>query len=205
MAAEEFVWCDQSAPAAHAYLLPATLQALQAAGAQRVLDLGCGNGAAAARLKAEGYEITGCDASASAIAFARHGHPQVEFFQHDIQQPLPSQHHAAYDAVVALEVVEHLLQPRKLIDTARLALYSGGILILSTPFHGYWKNLALALGNRFDRHWHPLRDFGHVKFFSRNTLSQLVEQSGFTLRQSRRLGRLPPLACSLLLVAVKPQ
>jgi 2-polyprenyl-6-hydroxyphenyl methylase/3-demethylubiquinone-9 3-methyltransferase len=76
---------------------------------------------------------------------------------------------------------------------------------MSTPYHGYWKNLALALTNKFDAHWHPLRDFGHVKFFSRATLSQLASEAGFSVTDFLRVGRIPVLACSMILVALKPE
>jgi hypothetical protein len=83
-------------------------------------------------------------------------------------------------------------------------LRPGGVLILSTPYHGYLKNLALAITDEFDDHWHPLRDFGHVKFFSRRTLVRLACESGFSVRQFMRVGRIPAFACSMILVAVKP-
>jgi 2-polyprenyl-3-methyl-5-hydroxy-6-metoxy-1,4-benzoquinol methylase len=181
------------------------LSTLLKAGVKTVLDLGCGNGSATARLRAEGYEVAGCDSSASALAFAQSAHPHLEFFQYDIDHPLPAHHRRSYDAVISLEVVEHLLQPRHLIETAMAALYPGGLLILSTPFHGYWKNLALALANGFDQHWHPLRDFGHIKFFSPKTLTALVRETGFAIEDCLRLGRVPPFACSMMVVAVKPQ
>jgi len=110
-----------------------------------------------------------------------------------------------FDAVVSLEVVEHLMQPRHLVARAYGALRPGGVLVMSTPYHGYLKNLALALTNGWDTHWHPLRDFGHVKFFSRKTLSQLVCEAGFSVRNFVRVGRIPPFACSMIVVAVKPE
>jgi len=65
--------------------------------------------------------------------------------------------------------------------------------------------MALALTNCFDDHWHPLRDFGHVKFFSRKTLSLLAQEAGFSIKDFIRVGRVPAFACSMIVVAVKPQ
>jgi 2-polyprenyl-6-hydroxyphenyl methylase/3-demethylubiquinone-9 3-methyltransferase len=169
------------------------------------LDLGCGNGSFSALLRSQNFIVMGCDASASGIALAREAHPEVDFFEHDISNPLPAGFAGAYDAVVSLEVVEHLMQPRHLVARAYSALRPGGVLIMSTPYHGYWKNLSLALTNRFDAHWHPLRDFGHVKFFSRRTLSQLACEAGFSTKQFIRVGRIPAFACSMILVALKPE
>jgi len=101
--------------------------------------------------------------------------------------------------VVAVEVVEHLLLPRQLLERAREALRPGGIFIATTPYHGFLKNLALALTNKFDHHWHPLRDYGHVKFFSRETLSQLFGEQGLKVQRFARVGRVPALAKSMIL------
>jgi 2-polyprenyl-3-methyl-5-hydroxy-6-metoxy-1,4-benzoquinol methylase len=204
-ATQEFVWEDTKVPGAHTYLVPPTVRVLRETGARVVLDLGCGNGSLTALLQHWNFFVVGCDASASGIALARQAYPTVDFFEHDISNPLPASFEGAYDAVVSLEVVEHLMQPRNLVERAYSALRPGGVLIMSTPYHGYWKNLALALTNKFDAHWHPLRDFGHVKFFSRETLSQLAREAGFSVRDFLRVGRIPAFACSMIVVSVKPE
>jgi len=204
-ATQEFVWEGAEVPEAHSYLVSPTIKVLREQRARAVLDLGCGNGSFSALLQSENFIVVGCDASASGIALAREVHPEVDFFEHDISNPLPAGFAEAYDAVVSLEVVEHLMQPRHLVERAYSALRPGGVLIMSTPYHGYWKNLSLALTNRFDAHWHPLRDFGHVKFFSRRTLSQLACEAGFSIKQFVRVGRIPAFACSMILVALKPE
>jgi 2-polyprenyl-6-hydroxyphenyl methylase/3-demethylubiquinone-9 3-methyltransferase len=203
IASEEFLWSESQAPPAHRYLLPPVLRTLRNYERQRILDLGCGNGAASACISRQGFLVSGCDSSESGLALARANYAQINFFAHDLASPLPVCEHGSYDAVVSLEVVEHLMRPRQLLLRAREALRPGGLLLVSTPYHGYWKNLALALANAFDAHWHPLRDFGHVKFFSRSTLHALLRDSGFFIDESLRLGRIPVLARSLLVTALK--
>jgi 2-polyprenyl-3-methyl-5-hydroxy-6-metoxy-1,4-benzoquinol methylase len=204
IAALEYVWTDSDVPESHAYLMPPTLKTFRELRVRTVLDLGCGNGAGSAVLHSEGFEVTGCDVSASGIAFARQAHPGIDFFDQDVSCPLPATCTGHYDAVVSHEVVEHLFQPRHLVTSAYTALRPGGVFIISTPFHGYWKNLALALTNSLDRHWHPLRDFGHVKFFSKKTLAALLRETGFSVKRISGIGRIPVLARSMLAVAVKP-
>ena len=204
-ATEEFVWEDAEVPQAHNYLVSPTIKILREIHSRTVLDLGCGNGSFSAFLHSQRFSVSGCDVSASGIALARQAHPAIDFFEHDISNPLPARLSGVFDAVVSLEVVEHLMQPRHLVARAYGALRPGGVLVMSTPYHGYLKNLALALTNGWDTHWHPLRDFGHVKFFSRKTLSQLVCEAGFSVRNFVRVGRIPPFACSMIVVAVKPE
>jgi len=203
-AAREFIWENDAHAEAHRYLAGPVLARLRASGARRVLDLGCGNGAFSALLAHEGYETTGIDHSASGIEIAKL-RPGACFAQHDLNAPLPEAHVGRYDAVVALEVIEHLLLPRRLIEAALAALRPGGLMVVSTPYHGYLKNLALALLGAFDSHWHPLRDYGHVKFFSRRTLSALFLEYGLSELDFSTAGRVPPFAKSMILCARKPR
>ena len=80
----------------------------------------------------------------------------------------------------------------------------GGTAILSTPYHGYWKNLALALTGRMDQHFTALWDHGHIKFWSMDTLGELLWEAGFVDVRFERVGRIPPLAKSMIAIARKP-
>jgi 2-polyprenyl-3-methyl-5-hydroxy-6-metoxy-1,4-benzoquinol methylase len=137
--------------------------------------------------------------SLSGIEIASKHHTAATFCVAPIDRLLPKDLHKRFDLVVAIEVIEHLLLPRQLFDRAREALKPGGELIVSTPFHGYWKNLAIALSGKFDSHWHPLRDYGHVKFFSPATLNRLFDEQGFEVKQVKRVGRIPTLARSMMM------
>ena len=83
------------------------------------------------------------------------------------------------DAVISVEVIEHLYSPRILFDRARSALRSGGVLAITTPYWGYLKNVVLAVSNRTDKALNPLWDGGHIKHFSRATLGQMAKDQGF--------------------------
>lgn len=199
----EFDWTVAGHPESHDYLLRPITALLTRHGARSVLDLGCGNGSLAGALAGRGLRVTGLDYSASGIALARRNFPAVRFEQHELAEPLPAEHRHAYDAVVSTEVIEHLLLPRKLIANALFALRPGGLLVVSTPYHGYFKNLALALRGGFDAHWHPLRDFGHIKFFSRATLGRLLAEAGLGGLRIGMAGRFYPLSKSMIASGVK--
>jgi len=149
----------------------------------RVLEIGCGNGAFAEYLERLGFDVVGVDSSGSGIRIARERGTSCQFACFDIYEELPEGWLGAFDAVVSLEVIEHLYLPRVLLERARGALRSGGALVLSTPYHGYFKNLVLALSGRLDPHFTALWNGGHIKFFSRKTLSCLLR--GFDFREER--------------------
>ncbi len=194
-------WQAIADPPDHRYLVPAVLEALGAPAGRSVLDVGCGNGALSAKLAARGFTMTGIDFEPSGIALAGAAYPHITFRRHDIGAPLPTDLLGRFDAVVSTEVIEHLLLPRQLFARAREALRPGGALVVSTPYHGYTKNLALALLGRFDRHWSAGSDYGHIKFFSPSTLTALASECGFAPVGLTRAGRIPPLAATMVLRA----
>ncbi len=193
---------DSAAPfCSAAYLLPVLRDALRGLPEDaRVLDLGCGNGSVIAALAQPGWSVTALDCSRDAIAIARPAHPDIDFRIADVTEPLDLAP-AGFDAVLSAEVIEHILNPRGLLRNAHRALREGGRLVLTTPYHGYWKNLALAAAGRLDAHWNPLWDAGHIKFFSRATLARLLEETGFTAPHFRGAGRLPWLWKSMVFTA----
>ncbi len=107
------------------------------------------------------------------------------------------------DAIVASEVIEHLFRPRVLMRFAQAKLRPGGFLLLSTPYHGYTKNLILSLLNKWDFHHASHTDGGHIKFWSRRTLTRLLQAEDFDVIHFEGLGRLPLLWKSMLLIAQK--
>ena len=185
-----------------AYLLP-HLERLLGREPGSVLDLGCGNGAVALRLIAKGFDVYGVDASESGIAIANRS-AQGRFHVMDLsERQLPAALATLqFSHVISTEVIEHLYDPRALLATAHTLLAPRrGTLILSTPYHGYLKNLGLALTGKMDGHFTALWSGGHIKFFSRATLSQLLLEEGFRTIDFAGAGRLPWLWKSMLLKA----
>ena len=105
--------------------------------------------------------------------------------------------------VISLEVVEHVYFPRKFAKTVYDLLEPEGIAIISTPYHGYWKNVALALSGKMDAHFTALWDHGHIKFWSPKTLESLLREAGFKDILFKRVGRIPTLAKSMIALAGK--
>lgn len=195
---------------AHAYLLPAIRKELAIVRKQfgntpppKLFDLGCGNGSVGAQLAREGWSVTGVDPSSEGIAQAVDAFPDLRFEQGSAYDDLAAKF-GRFPVVVSLEVVEHVYAPRDYARTLFDLVDPGGTAITSTPYHGYLKNLALAVSGNMDRHFTALWDHGHIKFWSIPTLTTLLTEAGFRDIRFLRVGRIPALAKSMIAVAQKP-
>jgi 2-polyprenyl-3-methyl-5-hydroxy-6-metoxy-1,4-benzoquinol methylase len=173
------------------YLWPMLKSLLPKIPSLRVLDLGCGQGHLSHFIAQEGYQVVGVDLSKSSIKIAQQRYPECRFIQADIFNLPYRQIKPPFDAVISMEVIEHLYHPRELIRAAKKCLKPEGHLILSTPYHGYLKNLGLSLLDKWDVHWNILDDGWHIKFISRRTLSRLLEEEEFTNIHFKYAGRMP--------------
>jgi 2-polyprenyl-3-methyl-5-hydroxy-6-metoxy-1,4-benzoquinol methylase len=192
------------APHTAAYLTDHILAICRRVSARRVLDLGCGNGALCGALSAAGFEVVGCDPSEDGIAFARRTFPHIPFHLLGVYDDCAVLGDDDFDVVVSTEVIEHISRPRSLPRFASKVLRSGGHLVLTTPYHGYIKNLALAVSGKLDAHFTVLWDGGHIKFWSRATLSRLLTEEGFDVTGFIGAGRIPYLWKSMIVIAQKP-
>ena len=201
--AGEYGWCSGDGPDSCNFITPAILKVLSGLGVRRILDLGAGNGKLCSELMKEGYQVVGVDFDEAGLEIARDAYPTIPFYRYGVQddpQALLGQE-GAFDAVVSTEVVEHLYSPHLLPRYAAAVLKPRGALLISTPYHGYWKNLALSVTGTWDRHHSPLWHGGHIKFWSPATLSRLLLENGFTVRSFHGVGRVPFLWKSMVLLS----
>lgn len=170
----------------------------------RILDAGCGNGILAGTLLHEGFHVTGVDVSQTGIDLCRRAYPNGVFHVGSV-----TDNHfvdlvgADYDLIVAAEVIEHLYSPAAFLLNCRRALKTGGSLIITTPYHGYLKNLLLALTNGMDHHFQPAVEGGHIKFWSVTALHTALRSAGFTPSAFLGVGRIPGLWKSMIVRSEK--
>ncbi len=186
----------------HRYLLPAVIDILNdVAGKEdrRIFELGCGNGAVANKLTDRGFDVTGVDPSSQAIHYAKTCYPSLKIFQDSAYEDLPARY-GKYPTVLSLEVYF----PRKFASVVYDLLVPGGTAVISTPYHGYLKNVLLSVSGKMDSHFTALWDHGHIKFWSVKTLQSLLDEAGFDDVSFIRVGRIPSLAKSMIAIAKKP-
>jgi len=167
-----------------------------------ILDLGCGNGHLVSYLVKQGYDAYGTDASENGIAIAKKEYPDRFFLQDLSTDQLPIElQKLKFDTIISTEVIEHLYNPDSFIEFCKNALQKNGELIISTPYHGYWKNLLLAVLDKWDSHHDPTWHGGHIKFWSKNTLSKLLANKGFAVTGFKGCGRAPYFWKSMIIKA----
>lgn len=143
----------------------------------RVLELGCSSGYVTQRLVANGNAVTGVDFDPTAAEEARRWCDRVEVG--DIEtMPLPEVP-GGYDAITAGDILEHLRDPDALLARLRPLLRDGGRLVVSTPNIATWWVRLMLLAGRFRYADRGIMDRTHTHFFTRRTLIEAVEGTGF--------------------------
>lgn len=200
-------WSSSEGPDSCSYISPKILELLSELQASRVLDLGCGNGKLCSEIAQAGHYVAGVEYDRAGIEIARRSYPAISFYNFGVQDEperlLEQENGELFDAVVSTEVIEHLFSPHLLPRYAHGVLRGGGYLILTTPYHGYLKNLILSIFNKWDFHLNPLWHGGHIKFWSRGTLAQLLREAGFEVVGFHGVGRLPYIWKSMILISKK--
>lgn len=186
------------------YLWQPILEQLGKQSKRRVFELGCGNGAFARNLKKIGYEVAGVDVSQQGIEQAKKADPSMKLEIGSAYEPL-AKRFGTFPIVISLEVISHIYAPRDFARTVSDLLEPEGMAIISTPYHGYLKNLLLAVTGKMDGHFNALWDHGTIKFWSIATLTTLFEEVGLEREQVLRVGRMPALAKSMVIVFRKPR
>jgi len=149
---------------------------------ERALDLGCGDGRLAAELDAA--ELTLADVSARALDRAGRRLPGARVAELELDAPLPFAD-SEFDLVLCAETIEHVRDVQLLLSEARRVLRPGGRLAVTAPAHGRLTGLAVLVGG-FERRFDPLAP--HLRFLTRRSLRELLDQLGFEPRSVRRRG-----------------
>ena len=141
-----------------------------------VLDLGCGQGALLRLLRTAGVrELVGCDGFRHADGLQSEG---IEFVQADLNEALPFAA-ASFSAVCALEVIEHLENPRHFMREISRILKPGGMTIVSTPNN---ESVTSALSLLGRGHFSAFADAcypAHITPVLRIDLLRILNETGF--------------------------
>jgi 2-polyprenyl-3-methyl-5-hydroxy-6-metoxy-1,4-benzoquinol methylase len=140
----------------------------------RLLDVGCGRGVFLELARNAGFEPFGVELAAADAEAARRkvGTAVVATDFEQIGTANPD-----FDVITLFHVIEHFRSPSRAMAIVSSLLKPGGLVIIETPrIDTLWFRL---LGRR----WREFM-FGHLFFFSRGTLADLLKRHGFTIIES---------------------
>jgi len=139
----------------------------------RILDIGCGAGLLCEPLSRLGAQVIGVDPSPSNIAAAKlhadRGHLSIDYRCTTIEQMDVRER---FDIVLAMEVVEHVVDVGVFIKRCAAMLKPGGMMVVST-LNRNWKSFALAIvGAEYVLRWLPRGTHQWDKFVTPDELAK---------------------------------
>jgi len=154
-----------------------------------VLDIGCGGGATGVLVKEKfpGTRVVGIEINPSAAEHARRHLDHVICAGIDEVDLALELGGASISTVLLLDVLEHLYDPWRALQRVRTWLAPGTRVIASVPNIRNLATLSELAGGRFDYQPNGVLDITHVRFFTRSSLRDLFEQTGY------QVARLDPL------------
>ena len=145
----------------------------------RMLDVGCGRAALGEAVQQLGWEVWGIEENREACATARTRIPHlIEGNLLDTEYVRQSLGETQFDALVFSDVLEHLYDPRSVLESYLRYLKPGGRVLISVPNAVVWTNRIQWLLGRINYQDTGVMDRTHIRFFTFRTTRQLVEAAG---------------------------
>lgn len=139
----------------------------------RLLDVGCATGTFLADIRDFGnWQPLGVEMNPRAAAIARRRHGLDVVIARFEEMELPAR---TFDAVTLWDVLEHLPDPGARLRSIRRGLKLDGLLFLSVPV------LDSLDARLFRRYWIGFDLPRHLQVFSRQSLTQMLDQAGFRI------------------------
>lgn len=167
-----------------------------------VLNIGCGDGVQAVVYRGCFKFMVGVDINESRLAVAQqlteyYGIKNFSSLCVDAEEiPLTEK----FDKIIAIDIIEHVIQPERLISEFHRLLKDNGKLLITFPaWHDKWENLFRFVGRKILRRkgktvrrlgWDPDE---HQYDYNLKTWLKLMERGGFRLIKSRASTLFPPL------------
>ena len=136
-----------------------------------LLDLGCSSGAFLESFKAESWRLYGIEMSPESAITAQAKSGAQVFVGDILEAPFPR---ASFDVITCFDVLEHLYEPRKVMEKVAEWLKPGGIFYVLVP------NIDSAEARVFGTYWHGLEPPRHLFHYSPASLRNLAKVAGLS-------------------------
>lgn len=167
------------------------LKELLSAGSE-VLDVGAGEGALSERLSDAGFKVTALDINETDFKSKKAKFCQLNFNDENELNNFSIRFSEKFDAVIGVEVIEHIENPWKYVDFMKRLIKPGGILLITTPNITSWLSRMIFL---FEGRFHQFSDgdlsYGHIAPITNWELQVILKNSGFEKIDILPAGTLP--------------
>jgi SAM-dependent methyltransferase len=161
--------------------------ALVPPGCRRVLEVGCGAGRLGRSLKGRGHHVTGIELVPEVAEEARLCLDRVETADVEVAGfPFAP---GSFDAIIFADVLEHLVNPWRVLREAAALLAPGGRVIASIPNLQHLDVITGLLRGRWQYRERGITDVGHLRFFTLQTIRDLFRRAGLRLTHVDHLYR----------------
>lgn len=138
----------------------------------RFMDVGCGAGLTVSMARQLGWDAMGIEVDPAAVHVAKQAGLNVVEATYEKLMDYPQQ----FDCIICSHVLEHVYEPRDLIQKIKVAIKPGGLLLLSLP------NSLSPLRFHFGANWRGLEAPRHLSIPSEQQLIKLLVELGFSVR-----------------------
>lgn len=166
---------------------------------KKVLDIGCATGYLGRELKKKGCYVTGIEIDREAAKEAKKWYDEV--ITEDIEQieplPLPENY---FDVITFGDVLEHLRRPDLVLLKVKKYLSPDGYIVASVPNVARIGIRMKLVAGKFDYEHCGILDKSHLRFFTRESIKRLFENTGYKVMKIDYTG----LASKMMLFRLLP-
>jgi len=155
---------------------------------KKVLDIGCGGGLLTEALSSLGADVIGIDASENTIGIAKsHAkliNSNVTYMQNTVENFIAENEYAEFDVITCLEMLEHVPEPNKIIESCSQLLKPEGNAFFSTINRNPRSYLFAVIGAEYILNLLPKGTHEYTKFIKPSELNNWIRRTDLEHRET---------------------
>lgn len=155
---------------------------------KKILDVGCGGGLLTKSLAALSADVTGIDLAEDLLEVARkhsQGLQHPPTYLHQSAESYAEEHPETFDMIACLELIEHVPDPKSLLQALSHMLKNEGSLFISTINRNLKSYLMTIVGAEYLLQWLPKGTHQYDKFLKPSEIAKQARQYGLQVKSIR--------------------